>query len=144
MNADNIRAFNRAYGDELLVAAPSPDLSLRVADALVHGVTPVILKGSPDLLRGILEAPIIDSPQDATAAFHALFPIREPHDYISGLCGALALIPSARTESHFARISWFLGRTCRFGSQIISDSGVESALRTINRSSQCASTLILN
>lgn len=144
MNIDNIRAFNRAYGDDLLVAAPSPDLSLRVADALVHGVTPIVLKGSPNLLRDILEAPTIDSPQDATAAFHALFPIREPHDYISGLCGALALIPSARTESHFARISWFLGRTCRFAEDRITESEIKSIFSEINRSSSCASTLTLN
>lgn len=133
MTPTDIRSFNRAYGDNLLVAKPHSDLSMRVADALFHGITPVVLKDSPDLLKDIREAPIITSPSDAAVAFHTVFPIKEPHEFISGLCGALALISSDRIPTNMARVSWFLGRTCRFGSDITSESLVSSLFSKINK-----------
>jgi len=150
MTEGDIRRFNRAYrfnhdcGDDLLVAKPRPDLALRVANTLVHDIAPVVLKGSPDSLKDILEAPIITSPNAAATAFHALYRIHQPHEFISGLCGALALLSSPVTKPDMTRISWFLGRTCRFGGDIISDSLVSSFFIEINKEQKCDSALILN
>lgn len=132
MTADDIRRFNRAYGSDLLVARPSPDLALRVANALVHGIAPVVFKGSPDLLKDILEAPILTSPNAAATAFRVLFPVQQPREFISGLCGALALISSPVKNPDMVRISWLLGRTCRFGGNLVSDSSVSSLFSEIN------------